>query len=87
MLKSVHENRCDVRMFTPIPRSVAIVTVELMLVLRVLALCGLTHIHIHQFLILLRVFCLLCIRWKLNGKDVVYYYYQDAFSQVSWFWI
>jgi len=31
--------RCDVWIFTPIPRSAAIVTVELMLILRVLALC------------------------------------------------
>ncbi|KAF8816032.1 hypothetical protein BYT27DRAFT_7238073 [Phlegmacium glaucopus] len=31
---------CDVRIFTPIPRSAAILTVELMLILRVLALYG-----------------------------------------------
>ena len=56
-------NRCDARTYMPIPIGAAVMIVELMLTLRVLALCELL-IFSHE-LVLIHFYT----RWELVGKD------------------
>ena len=62
-LMKMFGNRCDARTYTPIPTSAAVMTVELMLTLRVLALCE-SLISSHK-IVLIHFYT----RWELVGKD------------------
>ena len=59
--------RCNARIYTQFPLGTAIMTVELMLTLRVLALCELmTKSHSSHELVLI-IHC--CFRWEFNRKE------------------